>query len=156
MKKLCKVIVFPLCLLLILSFAGCSSKTPVTLDTFKTAMADKGYEIVDIGEQYADDEKIKSAHLALDATESYQIEFYELVDENYAKALLNGNKNKFEENKSSVHASSSVNASNHSKYTLSGGGEFVIISQVSNTVIFVHASSDYKDEVKAVLEELGY
>lgn len=139
-----------------LLFTGCGNKTAATNETFQNTLTEMGYQVQDIKEQYSQYEHITSAYLAVDDTNSYQIEFYETVDEESAKGMFNTNKSNFEESDSIAKVNTSVSAGNHSKYILMANGEYVVISRIANTMIFAHTSEEYKDEVSEVLDSLGY
>lgn len=156
MKKIKSFALIALCLIMAFSFGGCAKKDPVTSQVFDDTMTQSGYTIKDIKEQYSDLDFITEAYLAVDETESYQIEFYVLSDKDRAVKMFEGNKQNFEENKDASHLSTSVSAGNHGKYTLTADGEYVLISRIDNTLIFAKTSADYKDAVNTAVEALGY
>ena len=156
MKKIKSFALIALCLIMALSFGGCAKKDPVTSQVFGDTMTQNGYTVKDIKEQYSDLEFITEAYLAVDETESYQIEFYVLSDKDRAVKMFDGNKQNLEENKDSTHLSTSVSAGNHGKYTLTTDSEYVLISRIDNTMVFAKTAVDYKDAVNTMVETLGY
>lgn len=156
MKKIKSFALIALCLVMALSFVGCSKKDPVTSQVFNDTMTQGGYTINDVQEQYDDLGFVTEAYIAVDETKSYQIEFYVLSDNERAVKMFEGNKQNLEENKDSSHISTSVSAGNHGKYTLTADGEYVLISRIDNTVIFAKNSDEYKDAVNTAVEALGY
>lgn len=156
MKKIKSAAVIILCLLISLSFVGCAKKEPVTSQVFGDAMTQNGYTVKDIREQYSDAEFITEAYLAVDKTQSYQIEFYVVSDSDRAAKMFEGNKLDYEQNKGSAYVGNSYDVGNHSKYTLTADGMYVLISRIENTLIFVKTSADYKDSVNEDVEALGY
>lgn len=156
MKKLKTSALIFLCLLTAFSFGGCAKKEPITSQMFSDTMTQNGYTIVDIKEQYSDIEFITEAYLAVDESESYQIEFYVLTDNDRAENMFEGNKQEYEQNKGSSYTGNSYNVGNHSKYTLTADGMYVLISRIDNTMIFVKSAADYKDAVNDAVDVLGY
>ena len=86
----------------------------------------------------------------------YQIEFYELSDDDHGSSFYETNKTNFENKKASGALETSVNIGNYDKYTLSGGGKYQVVSRIANTAIYVDVNENYKDDVKSILDELGY
>lgn len=156
MKKLFKNLV--LCTFLfvaVLILTGCS-KTALTPEYFKTKMSSKGYRVVDVTSQYSSQIALKTGYIAIKPDDSYQMEFYELVDDGVATSMFNNNKNIFENSKATSSAETSVNGSNFNKYTLSTGGQYKVVCRVDNTLLYLNVPSKYKDDIKKVLDDLGY
>ena len=99
---------------------------------------------------------IEKAYIALEEDYDYKIEFYKLDEEEDAIDFYKLNKEKFESQKGSGSAESTVNIGNNSKYTLTTNGEYKVISRIENTAIYLDVDKKYKDEVKEILKELGY
>ena len=131
-------------------------KTSITASSFYTTMSQKGYSVQDASSQFSDYNYVKQAYIAASKDLSYQIEFYELLDDSYATSFYNNNKSIFESSKGNASAETSVGLKNYSKYTLSSNGEYMVVSRIDNTVIYVKVDDSYKDTVKAILDELGY
>lgn len=156
MKKIKSIASITLCLVLVFSFSGCSKKVPVTSQEFGDVMTQIGYTVKDIKEQYSDVAFITEAYLAVDKTQSYQIEFYVTSDSGKAENLFEENKQNYEQNKSSAYVRNSYDVGNHSKYTLTTDGMYILISRIDNTLIFVKTFADYKDAVDTAADTLGY
>lgn len=131
-------------------------KTSITASDFYTTMSQKGYVVQDSSNQFSEYNYLKESYIAAIKDYSYQIEFYELVDDSYATNFYNNNKSIFESSKGSVSAETSVGLKNYSKYTLSSNGKYMVVSRINNTVIYVNVDDSYKDTVKSLLNELGY
>ena len=58
--------------------------------------------------------------------------------------------------KSNSSVQTNINGKNYSKYTLSSDGKYMIVSRINNTVVYLDVDSSYKDEIKTILNELGY
>ena len=131
-------------------------KTAITASSFYTTMSQKGYSVQDANRQFAEYDYVKQVYIAASKDYSYQIEFYELLDDSYATSFYNNNKSIFESSKGNASAETSVGLKNYSKYTLSSNGKYMVVSRIDNTVIYVNVDDNYKDTVKDILDELGY
>ena len=76
-------------------------KPSIDAQTFKTTMEEKGYQLADAKSQFSEYDYIEKVYLAADSKFSYQIEFYQLVDNDYANQFYITNMTKFENSKSS-------------------------------------------------------
>lgn len=119
-------------------------------------MSQKGYSVQDASSQFSKYDYVKQAYIAISEDYSYKVEFYELLDDSYATSFYNNNKSIFESSKGNVSAETNVGLKNYSKYTLSSNGKYMVVSRIDNTVIYVDVDDNYKDTVKALLDELGY
>ncbi len=131
-------------------------KPSIDAQTFKTTMEEKGYQLADAKSQFSEHDYIEKVYLAADSKFSYQIEFYQLVDNDYANKFYITNMTKFENSKSSSSIETTVNGKNYSKYTLLSNGKYMVISAINNTAIYVNVEESHKEEVDNILNELGY
>ena len=131
-------------------------KPSIDAQTFKTIMEEKGYQLADAKSQFSEYDYIEKVYLAADSKFSYQIEFYQLVDNDYANQFYITNMTKFENAKSSSSIETTVNGKNYSKYTLLSNGKYMVISAINNTAIYVNVDESHKEEVDNILNELGY
>lgn len=145
-----------LCFVVLFTLTGCGNKTSITSDDFKNKMESNGYTVQDATNQMASYDYIKKVYIAISNDSTYQIEFYELSDSDYATSFFNNNKSLFEKSKSSVATETSVNLGNHNKYTLTANDKFKVVSRIDNTVIYLDVDENYKSSVKDVLDDLGY
>ncbi len=153
MKKL-KVI---LLLILVIFLSACSfDKKAIDSSEFKEIMRDNSYYVVNSKDQFSEYDYILNSYIAIDSQQNYQIEFYELEDEENAIAFYDYNKDIFEGYKISTSIYTDVSFSNNSKYTLTTDDSYRVLSRVDNTVIYISVDKKYKDEVKSILKELGY
>ncbi len=131
-------------------------KPSITASDFKNFMEQKEYTIEDANNQFSQYDYIEQVYLAINKDKTYQVEFYEFSDDTYATGFYNNNKARFEASKGAISAETSVNLKKYSKYTLDSNGKYMVVSRIKNTVIYINANSSYKNEIKAVLNELGY
>ena len=91
------IIVF-LLFFLLFSFV-IKERTSMTADEFKTFMQEKGFTVSDATSQYSKYDYIKQIYIAVSNNAPYQIEFYELSDNKYARMFYNKNKTIIESSK---------------------------------------------------------
>lgn len=160
MKK--TVIIVTVIVLIFLALIGIvfinlnKEKVSITASDFKNSMEQKGYIITDANSQFSQYDYVKQVYVASSGDYSFQIEFYELSDENYAIDFYNNNTSRFEESKGNASSKTSVSWKNYSKYTLSSNGKYMVVSRINNTAIYIDVDDKYKDTVKDILNELGY
>ena len=131
-------------------------KKSITTSDFYSIMSQKEYNVVDATNQFAGYDYVKQASIAVNKNNTYQIEFYELEDDDSAIYFYNYNKSIVEESKGSSSAETKVELKNHAKYTLSTNGKYKVVSRINNTVIYLNVDEAFKDTVKNLLKELGY
>jgi len=131
-------------------------KESITASQFKYIMEQKNYIITDATSQFSQYSYVDQVYIAGDNNYNYQIEFYELSDESNAIGFYNNNAANFQARKGKSAAQTNINGKNFSKYTLSSEGKYMVVSRIDNTVIYINVDSNYKDEVKNILDEIGY
>ena len=128
----------------------------MTASEFVTSMQSKGYIAQDAKSQFEEYEYIKQAYIASTRDYSYQIEFYQFSDENYAVMFYNTNKSIFEAEKNSEAVEKKIKGKNYLKYTLNSNGKYMLLSQIDNTVIYVEEDDENKGAINKIIKELGY
>ena len=168
MKKSTKIIITVVVVWIVLSMLAVGAllilgikvateeKTPITTVEFIDKAREKGLVPADASNQAVQYDYVKKAYIAVEENNKYQIEFYELSDEEMAKAFFNNNVEVIKTKEGSVTARNEINISNYSKYTSSSTGKCMVVSRIGNTVIYLNVADEYKDTVKNILEELGY
>ena len=166
MKKSTKIAIIVISIVAVIIIAGVilisflfstllKDKASITASDFYTTMSQKGYLVqpIDIGSSdYAD---VKEAYVANSKDYGYKIEFYEVTDDNFT-GMYSSNKAFFESSKGAVSAETNVAVKNYAKYTLSSNGKYMVVSRINNTIIYINADDQYRDNIKAVLNEIGY
>lgn len=141
---------------LMICISGCGKVKPITADNFKQEMAKKNYNVVDVTKQFESAKYVKKAYVALEGNKKYQIEFYQIDNKENTLSFYNTNRNIFKQKKSNKSSETNVDLENHSKYTLSSDGKYMVVSRIDNTVVYLNVDSKHKKEVKNILDELGY
>lgn len=130
-------------------------KTPITADTFNTIMTEKGYVMTDTTSQFAQYGSLMTKSYAAQKS-GYQIEFYELSNEENAISMYNTNKAKFESQKANASTSATASMNNYAIFSLTTNGKYKYVSRIDNTLIYIDANTDYKNSIKSVVKEMGY
>ena len=158
MKKIIKPIIM---IILIIFIILCirfvvlnQAKTSITPDEFSQTMQDKGFSIVDLTNDYESYNYVDQTFVAIN--ENFQMEYYSLKDDASAKEFYNTLKENFKSSEEQSASEKNQNYTYYSKYTLSSDGKYKKISRINNTIITIDIVPDYKDEVTAILDELGY
>ena len=153
MKKIHKLVVLTVLTITLAGLTACSNRTPVSVSDFNEIMEEKGFEIVDATGQVAP-ESITAISIAVN--EDYQIELYEMVSDATATAVFAENKDIFEGYAEGSSLTLSKSIMNYSYYSVTNDGTYYALSKVGNTMIYVVADAEYKDEISDILKELGY
>lgn len=144
-------------IVMLIGLAGCSlmeEKAKLTLDNFKEKMESNEFVVIDVSTQLADQKQIEGAYIA--QKDGYQIEFFDLDSSENSIGMFNYNKSLFDKEKDASSMSSSINGKNFSTYTLKTNSMFKYISRIDDTMIYLNIPEEYEEDVKLILEGLGY
>ena len=158
MKKTKFIIFFLLCASVFMITSGCvaSEKTPVSTESFLSEMKKIGFEAHDIKEKYADADHVLEVYVCVNQKVGFQIEFYRFNSEDTAKRIFAGNKKETEDNAGSKSSYSSVVIGNYGKFRQTSNGEYIVISQIADTLIYIKAPEGNKVVVNNILDGIGY
>lgn len=167
MSKAAKIILIVVAIIIIIALivvgaiVGVSTllnreKDSITAEQFRSTMEQKNYIVEDATYQFSQYDYVTQVYLVADSSYSYQIEFYELSNESNAIGFYNSNASIFQSRKGNAAVETNESGKNFSKYTLLSGGNYMVVSRINNTVIYVDVTSEYEDTVKDILDEIGY
>lgn len=139
-----------------LAFKIASSKTTLTQDQFISKLENKGFLANDDSEQFMQYDYITSVAVASPSDLSYQIQFFTFLDESYAQKFYETNKSTFSRSASSDSPSVRTSGTGFDKFNVTTSNEFMEVSRIQNTCIYLKVDKAYKDDVKNVLKSLGY
>ena len=88
--------------------------------------------------------------------DGYQIEFYVTENKDYAVGSYNLNKEKIEKTKGNSMVETQKSIGNVSKYTLKSNSSYKVVSRVGETFIYLNVPGPKTEEVKEILNKLGY
>ncbi len=156
MKKIKKIFIFVLCIMSLFLVTGCEKKEAVSSDTFKSTAEELGYTVRDTLGQYDSFSYVKAAYFAVDNNSSIGVEFIELEDDNNAKNFYEANKANVENYIEDSSANVSIDLVNYQKIAVESDSYYKVIIRVGKTILYSDTSKDNKDEVKELVEKLGY
>ena len=145
-----------LLVVIILVTACGNKKEEIDEDIFVNKMTNEGFNIVNVEKQFEQYGYFEEAYVALEGNGNYQIEFYELENDSYAKNFYDTNKQIFEQSKTGASIYTNVDLNNTNKYTLTTENEYKVISRINDTVVYLNVKKEYKDEANDILKKLGY
>ncbi len=156
MKRMFSVILLVITLCSIFCMAGCTTKTAVTADEFVTLIEPTSYFISDNTEYYSDKEEILHAYVVLLGNGDHQIDFYVTDTAQSAKQMYSEHKTLLEKYKGKDYTQTGSSGINYDTYKINTGGYYRVISRIDNTLLYANVKEIYKDEIDAILEDLGY
>ncbi len=167
MKKIVRNVALVLGLVgLIATLGGCGQKkTAITSDEFVSMMEGAGYSVFDVTNQAKGMEGIDTVQVALNPDQTYQIEYYKMIDEDWAHGtcdtMIKSLSSKYNTKIMSLNLTTPHTTVSY--YTGKGkdadGNKieaYVHISRIDDTFIFVVADSEYRDEIREMIKTLGY
>ena len=137
---------------------GCTTeKTPVSAETFSEKMEEAGLTINDQSEEAPEDFGTSEVKVAFEEGQ-YQIEYYAFEKEEDAESIYSSMQGQLEDTYESANGTvkTSKNVGNYGSYKLSADGKYYVVSRIGNTLVYSATTSDYKNQVKKLVEDLGY
>lgn len=157
MKKTAITLIVLICLMILGGCAGKESSKPMTAKQFKTFMEDKGLVVSDEIDSANGDNSYQEIYVALEENK-YSFEYYFMKDIASAKSVYEYASDnldaKYKEDSSATIVAKK--AEKNSKYEVSGSDYYCVVWQNENTVLYLTAYSDYLNDAKQILKELGY
>lgn len=87
---------------------------------------------------------------------AYTIDFYILENTSKAEALFQDEKSTFEASKDGKTIENSIKIGNHESYELTTNLMYMYTCRVDNTLLYISANVEDKDEIKSLVKKLGY
>lgn len=148
-------------IVMLIGLIGCSplesmveDKPKLSLSEFKEKMESNEFVVIDASAQLVEQKQIEGAYIA--QKDGYQIEFFDLNSSENAIGMFNYNKSLFEKEKEGGSLEFQTNGKNSSTYTLKTNGMFKYISRIDDTFLYLNVAVENEEEVKLILEGLGY
>ena len=133
---------------------GCIFYNVLDKDDFKDHFTALGYTVTD-----TEVPKYDTGKTYLVATKEdvpYKVEYYEFETEVNAKKVYEKYKKAIVEYITSDSKDQEVKGAVFSKTTSNSEKEYIVISRVKNTLIFIASTQDYKTEINNFLDEIKY
>lgn len=141
--------------LLIIIFISFLFKRKGTTDSFISICNDYEYNSLDVTKQFDNSSHVKKASIC-ESDNYWQIEFYVFGTTNDSKTMYDKH---FDNNKNFKNNSvlfNKKNIFNFSYYSIETNSQFYYSSRIGNTLLYVHAPREYKDEVIKYIHKFGY
>lgn len=152
MKKIV-IIIFSLLLL-----CSCGKTNKIDGEKFKEIIIKNELEVIDVTESYQNEDMIDYIEYAYDASikDKYKIQFLKSSSKENMDVIFKVNKEEFETYKTGVYTSGTVENINSIKYTLNNDNYYIYMRQVEDTLLYVIAKKEYKNEVNKIIDDIGY
>jgi len=137
----------------LLIIIGLSVKEPITSIEFAKHLKNEGYKV-----SYEEDLLTPELSMVLSATnEDYScvLFFAEAYKDSGAESFYVKEK-KVLSDKYNIVSQTEQSGTSYCKYTATTQTKYFVVSFIDNTVIFVEADKEYKEEIKDILKELNY
>lgn len=151
-KKVFLVLVLMSSLLLL---TGCFKKA-ITIEEFTSSFDTNKYTVGEYHEGQIDtviDGLQRGAYVTNGA---YTIDFYILENTSKAEALFQDEKSTFEASKDGKTIENSIKIGNHESYELTTSLMYMYTSRIDNTLLYISANVEDKDEIKSLVKKLVY
>ncbi len=148
-----KIAALALCVVMLFAFCACGSKgDKISKDAFKAKAEEMGLTsaivFTPVGvEDTAIIGKAEGSNLV------WQVEYYRFSSNEKARAAFDQNKEAFE---AVSGASMSTTLEKRANYEKTGSGHYMYLSQIEDTLVFVNAKEQYKSDIKAFIDAIGY
>ena len=152
MKNKKNILLGVLILLVVCLTTGCFYNL-VDSKTFKEHFSAIGYTVSDTEEAKYETDKYL---VATKEDVPYKIEYYEFKDEIEAKKVYKNYKDSIIDYITSTSDNKETTGAVFTKTVAVSEKEYIVISRVKNTLIFIAGTNDYSKEINKVLEDIKY
>jgi len=132
---------------------GCGIKSAISTEDFKEHFAALGYTTSDSEEALYES---KSYVVASKSDVPYKIEYYEFEEEVDAKKIYKKYKDSIADYLTTSSENLETNGALFTKFVATSDNEYIIISRVKNTLIFLAGTVGYQEEIDTLLEDINY
>lgn len=153
MKK--KILLITILITSLLFLTGCGKKA-LTIEEFTSSFDTNKYTVGEYQEGQIDTVIDGLQRGAYVTNGSYTIDFYILENTSKAKALFKDEKATFEASKDGKTIENSIKINNYESYELTTDLMYMYTCRVDNTLLYINANVEDKDEIKSLVKKLGY
>lgn len=149
-----KSVLLGIIIVVVVAFAtGCGFYNLVEAQEFKDHFGALGYTI---SENEESKYEIDTYIVASKSDVPYKIEYYEFAEEIEAKKIYVKYKDSIADYITSDSQNQETTGAFFSKTVAVSDNEYIIISRVKNTLIFIAGTKDYTNEIDQLLEDIKY
>ena len=125
-------------------------KNALTVEEFDKIMIQKGYTIENVGNT----DNTDNIHII--TANNYKVRFYDFRHSSFAISFYDNVKNYYKIMTGKYSKKFFIQFKNYAKCSFLSDTEYITISRIGNTVIFITADSKEKGTIDTLLDELGY
>lgn len=135
---------------------GCENNNAINAEDFVDLMEQNEYQTTNVKSQFTDYPQIKNVFIAQNNDMTYQIEYYEFTNDDYAKRFFISNRDIFKKTKDKIKARTQNDYDNYQKYTQTTEKAYSLIVRLDNTAIYANVKPEYEEDLDKVISLLGY
>lgn len=156
MKKRNVFLKIILSVMMVFLLVGCgNNRKAITTEEFKDKAKSHNYIISNAISQFEEYKYINEATVVSNAG-NWKVEFYVMKDNNSTSKTFEYSKENFIKSKGNGSKETSESIGNYSNYSLTTNGNYMYLSKIDNTLIYVVADEKYTEDIKNFIKELGY
>lgn len=150
-----KIFISILSLILVFTLTGCFSKEKIDSKKFISVTKDEKLTVYGITEYYKSYENLKSGYAASSLL-GWRITFFEFKNTTSAEDIFDQEVENIKKKKSDDDDEDKSGLRNYETYELTTKSNYYYISRVDDTLLVVDSNKKSKDEIKKLIEKLGY
>lgn len=140
-------------LILIFMTIGCS-KNDLTLSSFIEKANDNAYFIENNKKGYESYQYIKEIYYAVNRENAYDIQFLELINDEYAKKFYDINKNVLLEYVNNDTYVKNKNSRDYQVYHIENDSKYYLVIRSKQNILYIDAPIEYINEIEDFLSDL--
>ncbi len=142
-----------LLVIIIFLMIGCK-KNSVTLDEFIKVGTDNGYILHEDKDGYEEHNYINEIYYAINRSNAYDIQFLELIDDNYAKRFFSLNALEIKDKITGKDYLKVKSLSNYELCHAENDTKYYLVLRSKNNIIYIDAPIEYINEIEEFLTDL--
>lgn len=143
-------------LIMLFNLTGCAKKEAISIEKFNEIVKNQDCSVEENLEYYDKFIDIIAGSKAK-YSDKWEMNFYVLSGNKDAELMFEKDRNILESYKKNVSKLQiETTMPSYELYEIVASEHFGYVCRIDNTVLYVDAEEQYKDEIKAVIEELGY
>ena len=143
-------------IIVLIALTGCESKKAISVEEFDKVLKEQDCIVEENLEYYDKFIDITNGSKAR-FSDKWEIDFYVLSGDKDAELMFEKDKNMLEVyKKGSAEIEIETTMPSYSMYQIVANERFGYVCKVGNTVLFVDTFETNKDEIKAIIDKLGY
>lgn len=142
-----------LLILLLLVLTGCT-KNEITKENFLEIADFNGYILENSISGYEKYDYIKDVYYAINRDNAYFIQFFNLLNDEYAKKFYDINKNEIIKEETDISYVKSRNKNDYAFYHMENEENYMLVIRSKENILYLSAPINYINEIEEFLDEL--